>query len=83
MYAHRISLCFHGKFADEGINAIDNLSIYIVEGYNMLSPGMQPLKPKVYLKFVCLQSSYVIVFCMPEHILLSTNQNSPILSIFE
>jgi hypothetical protein len=49
---------FYGKFADEGINAMDNLNIYNVEGDNMLSPGLQP---KVYLKSVFLQSSYVIL----------------------
>jgi hypothetical protein len=69
---------FYGKFADEGINAIDNLNIYNVEGYNMLSPGIQPLKPKVFLKSVFLQSSNVIVFFIPENILLSTKQNSQI-----
>jgi hypothetical protein len=56
------------KFANEGINAMDNLNIYNVEGYNMLSPGIQPLQPKVYLKSVFLQSSYVILFFTPENI---------------
>jgi hypothetical protein len=76
----KIIWMFYGKFADEGINAMDNLNIYNVEGDNMLSPGLQP---KVYLKSVFLQSSYVIVFFIPENILLSTKQKSQILNIFE
>ena len=42
------------KFANEGINAMDNLNIYNVEGYNMLSPGIQPLTTESVFKIrVC------------------------------
>jgi hypothetical protein len=45
---------FHEKFADEGINAMDNLNIYNVEGYNMLSPDIQPVTTESVLKIrVC------------------------------
>jgi hypothetical protein len=45
--SRKIIWMLYEKFANEGINAMDNLNIYNVEGYNMLSPGMQPLQPKV------------------------------------
>ena len=75
---------FYGTFADEGINPMDNLSIYNVEGDNMLLPGLQPLTTESVFKIrFFLQSSYVIVFFTPENILLSTKQKCQILNIFE
>jgi hypothetical protein len=55
------------KFANEGINAMDNLNIYNVEGYNMLSPGIQPLQPKVYLKSVFLKDQMKNVLIIDKH----------------
>jgi hypothetical protein len=50
----KIIWMFYETFADEGINAMDNLNIYNAEGYNMLSPGIQPLTTESVLKIrVC------------------------------
>jgi hypothetical protein len=54
---------FHGKFA----NPVDNPNIYNVDGDNRLSTG---LLLEVYLKSM-FQSGSVVVFPMPEIILLS------------
>jgi hypothetical protein len=48
--SRKIIWMFYGKFADEGINAMDNLNIYNVEGDNMLSPGLQPLTTESVFK---------------------------------
>ena len=60
---------FHRKFA----NPVDNPNIYNVDRDNRLSTG---LLLEVYLKSM-FQSGSVVVFPMPEIILLSTiKQNS-------
>jgi hypothetical protein len=67
---------FYGKFA----NPVDNPNIYNVDGDNRLSIGLQL---EVYLKSM-FQSGSVVVFPIPEIILLSTiKQNSQVLIIFE
>jgi hypothetical protein len=48
--SRKIIWMFYGKFADEGINAMDNLNIYNVEGDNMLLPGLQPLTTESVFK---------------------------------
>jgi hypothetical protein len=67
---------FYGKFT----NPVDNPNIYNVDGDNRLSISLQL---EVYLKSM-FQSGSVIVFPIPEIILLSTiKQNSQVLIIFE
>jgi hypothetical protein len=83
---------FYGKFADEEDNRVNNPSIYNVDGDNRLSPGLQQvapgLLPPVNLKCIeslCFfQSGSIIIFSIPEIILLhTTKQNSQVLIILE
>ena len=64
---------FLGNFADEGDNLVNTQTYIInVEGDSRLSPCLQPLTTGIVLK-ICgfFQSGSVIVFSIPEIILLS------------
>ena len=67
---------FNGKFADEGDNSVNNPNIlyYNVEGDNRLSPGLWPLTIGSVLKKK-IQAGSVIVFSIPEIILLFSEKN--------
>ena len=63
---------FYKKFADKGDNSVNNLSIYNVEGDNRLSPVcLQPLTTGSLLKIPFFLSVSVIVFSIPNFIMLS------------
>ena len=81
--SRKIIWMFYEKFADEGINAMDNLNIYNVEGYNMLSPGIQPLTTESVFKirFFTVQLCNCIFYTRKYFAVYKTN--SQILNIFE
>ena len=74
---------FYGKFADEGINPMDNLNIYNVEGDNMLLPGLQPLTTESVFKicFFTVQLCNCIFYTRKYFAVYK--QKSQILNIFE
>ena len=68
---------FFGNFVDEGDNPVNNQSIYNVEGDN-------PWQLEVYWNSVFFQSGSIIVFSIPEIILLSSaKQNIQVINILE
>lgn len=73
---------FNGKFAEEGDNMVDNPYIYNVERDHRLSSNLQLMTSGSVLKFLFFQSGSVIVFSIPEIILLSSKQNVQVLNIF-
>lgn len=67
-------------FDNEWDNPVNNPSIYIVEGDNRLSLGLQPLTIGSALKIFFFLSGSVIVFSMQEIVWLSSaKQNINIL----
>lgn len=63
---------FYGKFADEGDNPVNNTNKYHVDENNRLSTGLQPLITGSVLKIRFFQFRSIIVFSIPEIILLSS-----------